>query len=77
MYQDIVRLLKDKDAVVCVSGMIKANMADRRIEEIHAEKFGASEPFTDEDLEKFFGCAPNITGNQSTQQFIRKIRDAN
>ncbi len=76
MYNQVINLLLEKDAIVNVSGMITANLADRKIEHIVAEKFIQSPKFSDDDFKEFFGCAPNLTGKSTTLEFIRKIRNA-
>jgi len=56
-YPRIVGLVEKKNAIVQVIGLLSINLVDRRIEEIHAEKFSIAEALTDEDFEKFFGLA--------------------
>ena len=75
MYREIVDLLKRKDAVVYISGAVSASWKDRTIESISAEKFHVAEEFADRDFIDFFGCAPDITGKETTEDFISGIRE--
>jgi hypothetical protein len=78
MYQQIINLLKKKDAIVYVTGEIRGNRNERKIESIRVEKVMISSDFSDKDFEDFFGCAPDLTGDLSTEDFISSIReDAN
>jgi hypothetical protein len=74
-YPQIVRLLEKKTAIIQVIGMITANMVDRRIEEIKAEKFSIAEELSDADFEKFLGMAPDLTGGMTTEAYVSSVRD--
>lgn len=75
MYDVIVSLLKRKDAVVHVHGLIRGNRTDRKIDFIKADKFKVADDFSDKDFQDFFGCAPDLTGDLTTKDFISKLRD--
>ena len=75
LYEEVVKLLQKKNAVVQVIGMVTANFVDRRVEEVRAEKFGIAEALSDDDFEKFFGMAPDLTGDLATADYIASIRD--
>lgn len=74
LYEDVVASLERKDAVVIVSGQITSRRVDRAIREIKAERIEAVDPFTREDLTRFFGAAPNWTGEMTTEDFIDEAR---
>ena len=74
-YQKVVSALKDEDAIINVSGMIRTDRAKRKIEWLRVEKIEETAPFKDTDIDAFLGCAPNITGDMTTDQFIDSIRD--
>ncbi len=76
-YPQIVRLLEKKTAIIQVIGMITANMVDRKIEEIKAEKFSIAEELSDADFEKFLGMAPDLTGGMTTEVYVSSVRDYN
>lgn len=74
-YEHVVRLLQKKNAIVQIVGMITANLVDQRIEEVHAQKFAIAEELSDDDFEKFFGFAPDLTGDLTTEEYISSVRD--
>jgi hypothetical protein len=70
----VIDLLRNKDAIVLVSGTIKARRIDKAIEEIRVERMRAVDPLTPDDFQRLHGAAPDITGGQSTDDFIDRIR---
>lgn len=74
-YHEVTRLVQKKNAIVSVIGMVRANLVDRRIEEVRADKFAIAEELSDEDFEKFFGMAPDLTGELTTEEYVASIRD--
>lgn len=74
-YKSIVEVLRDRDAIVHVNGLVKASRIDRKPVRMQVEYIEPAEKLTDEDIEHFFGCAPNLTGSLSTAEFISQIRD--
>ena len=74
-YSEVVSLLEPKDAVVFVSGKMRATLPDQKLEMIEARKFDKAPPYDSEDFEKFFGCAPGLAGDMSAAEYIRKARD--
>lgn len=74
IYDEVASVLQKRNAVVHVFGETKTNLAERRIDELHVKKIGLAETISEEDFEKFFGCAPNLTGEESTEQFIKRVR---
>jgi hypothetical protein len=73
-YRQVVDLLRNKDAVVLISGTVKARRIDRRIQEIRVEKMRATEPLSDDEFNRLRGSAPNLTGDISTAEFIERSR---
>jgi hypothetical protein len=73
-YTQVVNLLRDKDAVILVSGIIRARRIDRRIDEIRVERMRATTPLSPEEFQRLHGAAPDLTGNLSTEDFIDRIR---
>ena len=73
-YLQVVELLKSKDAVVLISGTIKARRIDRKIEEIRVEKMRSTEPLSDDEFSRLRGSAPDLTGDMSTEEFIESSR---
>ena len=74
LYDNLVNTIKDRDSVVHLSGKMKVQRIDRKIEHIFVDRIELAEKFLDGDLKKFFGCAPGITGDLSTKEYISQIR---
>jgi hypothetical protein len=74
-YNDLVDALKVPNTVLHVYGISKINLPARNVEHIRAERIDRAQKMSDKDFEKFFGCAPNLTGELSTQEFIDTVRE--
>jgi len=73
-YGEIVRLLEERDSTVAVFGRIIADRTDHSIIQIWAEKFEVLPKYQEGDREKFIGCAPDLTGGLSSEEYIRRNR---
>ncbi len=73
-YRQVFDLLRSKDAVVLISGTIRARRLDRKIEEIRVDKMRSTEPLSDDGFSRLQGSAPDLTGDMSTEQFIERSR---
>lgn len=73
-YDKVAKLFSKKSAIVVIEGMISFNLITSKTEVIQATGFDFAPDFTDEDFDKFFGAAPNITGGLSSEDFIAKGR---
>lgn len=74
-YSKVARLFSDKAAIVIIEGTMTFNRITGKSEVTTATGFDIAPDFSDQDYEKFFGCAPNLTGGLSTAEFIAKGRD--
>jgi len=74
MYPQIVEGLKRRIAIVHVSGQMKLDRAKRSIEEMRVERLDKVETLSEDEFRSFFGVAPRLTGDLSTQQFIDSMR---
>lgn len=74
-YDQVAKLFAKKTAVVIVEGTMSFNLITSRTEVIQATGFEFAPEFSDDDYNKFFGAAPNMTGNLSSEEFIAKGRD--
>jgi len=74
-YTDVVKALWVRDGRLNVSGMIRASRMEREIESLRVEHLQPAEPMTDQDFERFMGCAPGLTGDLTTAEFIERLRD--
>lgn len=73
-YPQIMDTLKRQQSIVHITGTAKASRLDRQVTEIAVDKIVPAKTITKEELYRFFGCAPNLTGNLSTGEFIARIR---
>lgn len=60
IYGDVHRAIERNDALVYVSGFIKANIFYEQIESIKTTAIKAAPILSNEDYKAFFGCAPNM-----------------
>lgn len=74
LYPELLRAFVRKDEVVHVSGMVRANRIDKSIDQILVSKIRNSVEFSDADFERFFGCAPDMTGDFDSVEFIERGR---
>lgn len=74
-YDDVIYGLKNKDAIVYVAGKIWASRTERKPLGVRVTKIQIAERYQEGDLEKFIGCAPNATGDQTTEEFIKTVRN--
>ncbi len=74
-YPSIVHALKERDALVHVDGLIKASRIEQKPVRMHVEDITICDRLQDEDIERFFGCAPDLTGALSTSDYIEQIRE--
>lgn len=75
LYDDIVSALKIPNAVVHASGDMRLDRARRTVVEMVVERLDKVEPLSVEEFQSFFGSAPGVTGEMTTDQFIREFRD--
>lgn len=59
-YPEIVKALKNQNAIVYAFGRITSNIVSKTIENISVSSIKISPELSDEDYKAFFGCAPNI-----------------
>ncbi len=73
-YDKIVESIKRQQSIVHITGKVKASRLDRQVAEITVEKIVPAKIMTKEELHRFFGCAPNLTGELTTEEFVDRIR---
>jgi hypothetical protein len=74
-YSKVAKIFASKSAVVIIQGRATYNRITGKTEITLAQDFDFAPEFSDSDFEQFFGCAPNLTGNLSTSDFIAMGRD--
>jgi hypothetical protein len=75
LYPEVVNALRERNAVVHASGFLQLDRAKRVVDEIRVERIDKIEPLSDEEFRSLFGTAPNLTGDLTTEEFVRAIRD--
>jgi hypothetical protein len=73
-YEKVARLFQRKTAIVIIEGRITLNLITKKTEVTHATGFNFAPELSDDDYEKFFGAAPGITGNLTSEEYIRNAR---
>lgn len=73
-YNELAMALTHLNAVVHVFGVIRTDLMNRQIEELRVDKIQLAEEFSQEDFDRFVGCAPAMLGDQSLQDFIDSVR---
>lgn len=73
MYNQIWQLLKTQDTVVNVEGWITRD--NGKIVSFIIEKISPAVIYQEGDLNKFFGCDPEFTGELSTEEYLTKLRN--
>jgi hypothetical protein len=71
-YNLVWHALEAKDAVLNVEGW--KTIVNGEVKYMNVTSITPSPEYHDDDLEQFFGCDPNFTGNQSTEAFIDDLR---
>jgi hypothetical protein len=74
-YGNVAKLFGDKASVVIIEGAMTFNRISGKSEVTMATRFDLAPNFSDDDYERFFGCAPNMTGDLDTSEFIERGRD--
>jgi len=75
LYKDVVKALERPTGLVYATGLITANRTTREIKAVSLEKIKPAPQLTEEEYGKFFGCAPDITGTLTTEQYIDLARE--
>jgi hypothetical protein len=73
-YDMVLSGLHNKDAVVHIAGTILASRTERKPLELKVSKIMVAEQYQEGDLERFIGCAPEVTGDQTTEEYIDSVR---
>lgn len=71
---DVVNLFRVGGTVVLVSGFASASRELNSVSRLSVERIEECEGLSAEEFEEFFGSAPNLTGDQSTEEFVESVR---
>lgn len=73
-YAKVAKIFENKAAIVIIEGSISLNLITSKTEVLLATGFDFAPSFSEEDFNKFFGAAPGITGDLTSEQFVAKGR---
>ena len=74
LYEQVIGSLKRRNAIVLVQGEITARRRDQKIDHMVVRQMKVAPELTADDLEEFFGCAPDFTGDITTEEHIKRMR---
>ncbi|MDE0297654.1 MAG: hypothetical protein OXN17_03405 [Candidatus Poribacteria bacterium] len=74
MYQVAVETLLKPNAVIFVEGEVSEDRAKGQVTSIQVADFRPAPDFDDEWIDSFVGSFLEYTGNLSTEEFIREVR---
>ncbi len=74
LHLQVSKLTETYDGIIHVYGQIMASVDEDKIEQIEVDKLEKAETFSNEDFEKFFGCAPNLTKGLTAAEYVRGLR---
>jgi hypothetical protein len=75
MYRNAVEVLLDPDSIVFVEGEVVENTSQNKIESIDVSDFRLAPEFNLNSYEALLGNVSGLTGELTTEEFIREFRD--
>ena len=75
LYDDVVHALSQRNAIIHATGDLRLERASRLVGEMEVERIDRVEALSDEEFRSFFGMAPELTGEQTTQEYISEYRN--
>lgn len=75
LYDNVVKTLQKRNAIVKAYGLCTATRHDARIVKIHIEKIEASPAYSDGDIQRFKGCCPGLQVDISGANLPEWLRD--
>lgn len=74
MYQAAVETLLEPNAVIFVEGEVSEDRIKNQVASIKVADFRPAPDFDDTQIDEFIGSYPEFTGNLTTEEFIRAVR---
>lgn len=74
-YAKVAKLFENKTAIVIIEGTISFNLITSKTEMLLATGFEFAPDFSEEDFDKFFGMAPDMTRGLTSEEFVAKGRN--
>ncbi|OGO35299.1 MAG: hypothetical protein A2Z03_07755 [Chloroflexi bacterium RBG_16_56_8] len=61
LYEKLIDIMKDYDAIVHLSGLFTVSKFEKKIESVYAQKIEKAEQYLEGDIDRLMGCAPDLT----------------
>lgn len=73
-YDKVAKLFQKKNSIVTVYGTVVQNRITEKYEITSADRFEIAPEYSQEDYEQFFGCAPGLSGDLTSAEFVSRRR---
>ena len=74
LYSSVVEALRERTTVVLVGGNMRYDKATKALQEIRMDRIEKARILSAAEFEQFFGSAPDLTGDLTTDEFVDMIR---
>lgn len=74
MYARVIKVLQKQNVLLNVEGWLRQELTDDSAY-LYVEHLSELPVYQKGDLEKFFGCDPDFTGDLSTEEYLDKMRE--
>ena len=75
LYDDVIKALSQRNAIIHATGELRLERASRATGEMEVERIDKVVSLSDAEFQSFFGMAPTLTGDLSTQEYMSQYRD--
>lgn len=75
LYDDLAYALRKEGTIIHIAGWVGASRTTRKVQWINVERLEPAEEYRSGDIDNFVGCAPNATGDLTTEEFLDLIRN--
>ena len=75
LYDEVIEALSQRNAIIHATGDLRLERASRAIGEMDVERIDKVVSLSNAEFQSFFGMAPTLTGDLSTQEYISEYRN--
>lgn len=75
MYHHMVQLLDDEEGIFFIEGEVTEDMKEGVIKSIEVADYSPAPSFDEKEFDAMIGTMPNITGGETTEDYIARLRD--
>jgi hypothetical protein len=72
IYSSVIEALERPQGIIYAYGLITSNKVTREVRKVQLERIDLAPELSTEEYKKFFGCAPDITEDHSTEDYIHE-----